>query len=280
MKDKYKLTILDETTMERKLSFRLSKLNVFVALGVITISTVIITTFIISVTPLKEYIPGYYSIDQLKLAYDNKAKIDSLTEVYEAYNTYLQNIKETVFMGIVPQAEDSIALRKKPNVDYKNIKDVKSPEDSILRKEWDERSKYEVTYYPGKQTGSGLSSINFFAPIKGLVTSGFDPKIKHYGIDVAGPKNSQIKSTLDGTVIVASWSYENGYMVIIQHSSNLISVYKHNSSLLVKTGGFVQAGDIIAIIGNSGEYTSGPHLHFELWYNGSPVNPNDFITFE
>jgi murein DD-endopeptidase MepM/ murein hydrolase activator NlpD len=126
---------------------------------------------------------------------------------------------------------------------------------------------------------SSISSFYFFTPVKGTITSQFAPKTKHYGIDIVAAPNEVIKSTLDGTVVLADWTSETGYIIAVQHSNNLFSIYKHNSALLKNTGDFVKAGEVLAIIGNTGELTSGPHLHFELWYNGSPVNPVDYMTF-
>lgn len=126
---------------------------------------------------------------------------------------------------------------------------------------------------------SGIAAYSFFSPIKGIVTEKFQPLSSHYGVDIASKKDEAIKSCLDGTVIMSSWTSETGYVIAIQHNNNLISLYKHNSILLKKIGGFVRAGEAIAIVGNTGEISSGPHLHFELWYNGSAVNPEEYINF-
>ena len=122
-------------------------------------------------------------------------------------------------------------------------------------------------------------SCSFFSPLAGIISAPYDPKIAHYGVDVVSKKNEPIKSVADGTVILASWTQDAGYVIAVQHRSNVISVYKHNSSLLKKMGEFVSAGDVIAIIGNTGELTTGPHLHFELWYNGNPMDPEEFVSF-
>jgi murein DD-endopeptidase MepM/ murein hydrolase activator NlpD len=124
-----------------------------------------------------------------------------------------------------------------------------------------------------------MSAYFFFAPLNGYITSTFNPREEHFGVDIVGPENEAIKATLEGTVIFASWTNDNGYVIQIQHPNNIISVYKHNSALLKKVGDYVKAGEPIAIIGNSGENTSGPHLHFELWYNGIPINPQEYIIF-
>ena len=164
-------------------------------------------------------------------------------------------------------------------MDYENIKLSHSIEDSLLRQEWKEREKYDLIYTPGKSGGDGIGSFIFYTPVNGRIVNGFNVQKQHYGIDLNGEKDAPVKATLDGIVILSSWTYENGYVIAIQHAANLISVYKHNSVLLKHQGDPVKAGDPIAIIGNSGEQSTGPHLHFELWYNLRPVNPADFVSF-
>jgi len=128
-------------------------------------------------------------------------------------------------------------------------------------------------------TVSELQEMFLFTPISGLISRKYDLKEDHFGVDIVSKKNEPVMSVASGTVILSSWTQDSGYVIAIQHSSNLISVYKHNAELLKKTGSFVNGGDVIAIIGNTGELTDGPHLHFELWYNGNAVNPEDFISF-
>ncbi|OIP00805.1 MAG: hypothetical protein AUJ98_06700 [Bacteroidetes bacterium CG2_30_33_31] len=280
LKYKYKLVIMNESTLKEEVNFRLSRLNVIILLGFITFITIVFTIFIISVTSLKEYIPGFASVEQIKQVYLNNARIDSLEIAINDRDLYLQNLKETILMGKPMKGNDTLMLKKNKNVDYKGITIKHSKEDSLLRDEWDNKEQYDLIYYPDKQNQKGLESFIFFTPLRGIVTNGFNIYNKHYGIDVAGEKDKAIKATLDGMVIFSLWTFETGYVIAIQHQSNLISVYKHCSALLKKEGDYVKAGSPIAIIGNTGEMTSGPHLHFELWYNANTVNPADFITFE
>ena len=277
---KYKLVVMNESTMEERLNFRLSRLNVIIALVLISFFSIAFTIVVIWITPLKAYIPGYASVKEVKQVYINKMKVDSLEKEIEARDLYLKNFKETILMGKEPPQADSSILKKNKNIDYKNIKITNSEDDSMLRTEWEEKEKYDLIYYPDKQTQNGIGSFMFFSPVRGVITNGFNVRKKHYGVDVAGTKDEAVKATLDGMVILATWTYETGYIIAIQHHSNLVSVYKHNSVLLKKEGDYVKAGDPIAIIGNSGELSSGPHLHFELWYNANPVNPADFVVFE
>jgi murein DD-endopeptidase MepM/ murein hydrolase activator NlpD len=164
--------------------------------------------------------------------------------------------------------------------DYRNIKDKRSGEDSVLRAEYEKDNKYNL--FKSDKTsakGSSMRNLTFFTPVKGMVTSVFDPLRKHFGIDIVAARDQVIKSVQDGTVIFSGWTVETGYVIAIQHPGNVISVYKHNSVLLKKEGNIVHAGETVAIIGETGELSTGPHLHLELWINGIPVNPVDYIIF-
>ena len=130
-----------------------------------------------------------------------------------------------------------------------------------------------------KQTNVNLKNLHFFLPIKGIVTNGFNVENGHLATDIVAQPNEPVLATLEGTVTLATWSLQEGYIIMIQHNYNIVSIYKHNESLLKKQGDHVTAGEPIAIIGNTGELTTGPHLHFELWYNGTPLNPEDYIAF-
>ena len=164
-------------------------------------------------------------------------------------------------------------------IDYGTIDFSKSVEDSILRVQIEDEEQYNLTVVDNRSRVSGLTGVHFFAPIRGMVSSPFDATQNHFGTDIVAASNEVVKATLDGTVIMASWTVETGYVIQVQHKDNLISVYKHNAELLKKTGNVVKAGDAIAIIGNSGELTTGPHLHFEIWHNGTPINPEEYIVF-
>jgi murein DD-endopeptidase MepM/ murein hydrolase activator NlpD len=228
---------------------------------------------------LKEYIPGYASVDQFKQLIVNEQKVDSLELKLKQRDLFLQNLKETVLMGKDYKETDTVVPPENANTDYSKLSLTKSEADSLLRIEWEQKSKYDLVYYSGKPTIQGISAMIFFPPLKGTITNGFSVQSKHFGVDIIGIKDAPIKSVLDGTVVISTWTYESGYVIAIQHSSNVISLYKHNSALLKKVGEIVNAGDPIAIIGNSGEQTTGPHLHFELWYEGRAVNPLEFISF-
>ncbi len=269
---------MNDETFEEKLSFRLSRFNVFVFFGTLAIFLIVATTYIIAFTPLREYIPGYADFNTRQILRELNHKADSLELELKRKDLYIHNIQNIISgREIVEELPDTI----KKKVDEAAPKELqRSKEDSLLRREIEAQAQY--TYWIDEEPRSYHSDIYqyfFFPPLKGIITNYFNPSENHYGVDiVAGPKEA-IKATLDGTVIFASWTIDTGYTIAVQHSNNLLSVYKHNSALLKTTGSFVRAGEAIAIIGESGYLSTGTHLHFELWYNGNPVNPVDYIVF-
>ena len=279
LRNKYRLIILNETTFEEKLSFRLSRLNVFIVTGILAILLIFLTSYIIAFTPLKEYIPGYQSITGQKELYKIQLRADSLDKEMHARDLVLKNIQNIIGGGsprdtIVEKPSDSNATK------YKNIKTAPSEDELALRSDFDKETRYNINPSNGKNTSaSSIRAINFFTPVKGTITSKFNVNDKHYGIDISASKDEPVKAALDGTVIFADFTPKTGYVIGIQHQLNYITFYKQNSLLLKSPGQFVRAGEPIAIVGNSGELSSGPHLHFELWHNGNPVNPLDYIDF-
>lgn len=279
IRDKYRLVILNEETLEERISFNLSRLNVFVAIGMLSIILVFVTTYIIAFTPLKEYIPGYTDVTLQRRIYELQLRSDSVAFAMRAQEKYLSNLRN-VLDGNLPDERKMTPLDSAQTSKYQKITDKRSPEDSLLRSEYDNANKYNL-FKSDKSSGKGSSmrNITFFSPVKGIVTSQFDPLRKHFGIDIVAARDEVIKSVQDGTVIFAGWTVETGNVIAIQHPGNVISIYKHNSVLLKKEGNTVHAGETIAIIGDSGELSTGPHLHLELWINGIPVNPKDYIVF-
>lgn len=275
LKHKYRFVILNDDTFEEKLSFRLSRLNVYTVFGVGSLFLIALVTVLIAFTPLREFIPGYTDVNLRKTGIENTIKIDSLENILRQKEQYLDNINR-IIQGEPLIYNDTVVVDS--NLNYKNIVNEKIPEDSLLRVMIETEEKYNLFKSAGR-TPSSISSLIFFNPIKGIVTEQFNQKKLHFGVDLVAPKNEVIKATLDGTVIFAEWTSETGYVIQIQHSNDLISIYKHNSVLHKKQGDKVKAGDVIAIVGNTGELSSGPHLHFELWYNGIPLNPQEYILF-
>jgi murein DD-endopeptidase MepM/ murein hydrolase activator NlpD len=279
LRNKYKLVILNDETYEEKLSFKLSRLNVFVASGTIVIMLIIITTILIAFTRLREYIPGYTDVSLYEKLYKIEELTDSLDADARQKTLYYENLR--LILGgrdttiISPLKQDTIG-------NYNNISSYPSSKDSAFREEFEAQMTGNDNRVSDHNRGGSkpdISNFSFFTPLRGIVTSKFDPATKHYGVDIVSVQNEAIKATLDGVVIFTGWTLETGYTICIQHENDLVSIYKHNSALLKEQGSYVKAGDPIAIIGSSGENSTGPHLHFELWYNGVPVAPTNFIKF-
>lgn len=275
LRHRYRLVIMNDDTFEENLSLRLTPLGFFILLGAITIIMTMLVTSLIAFTPLREYIPGYADVGMRRELISLALKSDSLEQALIERNAFTQNL-DNILRGNVHS--DSTQNRPDKSKDYNKLNLTASAKEEALKKEIEGQDQYSLAY--GTETNkSGISNFFFFSPLKGVVSNSFKASERHYGLDILGPDNEAIKATLDGTVILATWSSETGYTISVQHSNNLISVYKHNSVLLKKVGDFVKAGEPIAIIGNSGEQSTGPHLHFELWYNGNALDPQDYMVF-
>lgn len=281
IKNKYRLVIYNDQTFEESISFRLSRLNVFITVGSLAILLVVATTFIIAFTPLKEYIPGYGSFDTNREINNILKKTDSLENIVNTRTHYINNLKSILSGEDIPEDLE----KPQPVSISKDINFHPSKADSLLRAEIESQPGYNLTsqnysanelYQP---SSASIKSFFFFSPLNGIVSDNYDPTMHHYGVDIVADNNEAVKATLDGTVILSTWTLETGYSIAVQHTNNLISVYKHNSVLLKKQGEYVKAGDVIGIIGETGTLSTGVHLHFELWFNGIPLNPRDYISF-
>ena len=271
--NKYRLVVLNEATYEERFSYRLSRLNVFLLFSLVSILIISITICLIAFTSIKEYIPGYDSTLLRIKAVKNIETLDSLTFVVEKNQDYLNSIGSVILGETIKKEtlnEDKAFNPPLSNIKLKTIKD-----DSLLRKIVEKEDRFNVLE-------SASSNVQFVLinPIVGQVTSEFDYGIKHFGVDIAAPVNSPVKAIAKGTVVFAEWTIQTGYVVIIDHLYGLTSAYKHNNSGLVSQGDLVESGQVIALSGNTGEFTTGPHLHFELWRDGSPANPEDYVSFE
>lgn len=275
LKHKYRLVILNEDTFEEKMSLRLSQLNVFVVVGLSSLLLILMVILLIAFTPLKEFIPGYANVNVRKQGVENFLKSDSIALALAQNNLYIENIKHIIQGQIIELDNESVV---DSTISYEGIVNEPVEEDSVLRNMIETEEKYNLFNNAGSTPGN-IGSFIFLQPLKGTVTNRFNAKEKHFGIDIVAPKNEAIKATLDGTVIFAEWTVETGYVIQLQHADNIVSIYKHNSVLHKKVGDYVKAGEVIAIVGNTGELSSGPHLHFELWYNGIPINPEDYMMF-
>jgi murein DD-endopeptidase MepM/ murein hydrolase activator NlpD len=277
LRNKYRLVILNDSTFEEKISLRLSPLNLFTIIGSFTLILILTVSVIIVFTPIREYIPGYTDVDLRQDVLKLTLRSDSVERELELKQKYLINLKQ-ILSG--QPMENELSDFVDTGRDYNNITIVKTPEDSVLRAYVEGEDQFNLVASPSSvKQKVGIRNFAFFSPLSGSVTSEFNLDENHFGIDIVAPENEAIKSCLDGTVIFAEWTVETGYVIQVQHKNNLISVYKHNAVLLKKTGDYVNAGETIAIIGNSGELTTGPHLHFELWFNGNPIDPREYMVF-
>lgn len=277
LRSKFRLVVMNDQTLEERFSLRLTPMNVIVVGGTFALTLITITLYVIAFTGLREYIPGYADVNMRRNLLQLARRSDSLDYHFAVREQYLLNLY-AVMNGDI----DTLKPPVKPGESalFDSIRRLeRSEEDSMLRQQMESADRFELDESDGKDFSSGIGSYSFFTPLKGAITTRFNPGQKHYGIDIVAGPDEVIKSTLDGTVVIANFTSETGYVIGVQHGNNLLSFYKHNSALLKKAGDFVKAGEVLAIIGNTGEYSSGPHLHFELWYNGSPVNPVDFIRF-
>jgi murein DD-endopeptidase MepM/ murein hydrolase activator NlpD len=271
---KYRLVVLNEDTFEERLAFKLTRLNVFVLGSLSAIFLVAITAVFIAFTPIREYIPGYSSSALQQQALELDFRTDSLLKVININDTYISSVK-SVLRGEVSAVvinKDSIFKAAQADTEILNLNTSKA--DSILRAKVNNEDKYNLF-----DSATTVSDFVFFPPVNGSISSEFDTNEKHFAVDIVIPKNTPVKATADGRVLFASWTSDASYVIIIDHGDELISIYKHNSSLTKTQGDFVKAREVIAISGSSGELSTGPHLHFELWNNGIPLNPTTFIDF-
>ena len=265
--------VLNEDTFEEKFSLKLSLLNVFVLGGMLSFFLILVTTFMITFTPIKEYIPGYSStelkIKATKLAFQTdslKRKLDVLTDFTKAIGPILRGDIEPELIDTLDWSENRVIL------DDSLL--VASKEDSLFREKIESRDRFPIL-----NTAESGVKIVFFAPIKGTVSQTFDANLNHLAVDIVAKTNTPVKAVADGTVIFSDFTTQTGYVIILKHAYNYVSVYKHNGNLLKKQGDFVKSGEVIASVGSTGEFTTGPHLHFELWSDGYAVNPLNLIDF-
>ncbi|MCW0483125.1 M23 family metallopeptidase [Gaoshiqia sediminis] len=274
LKNRYRLIIYNDSTFQTVWSTKLTRMNVFVIGGMGSLLLIFLTVLIIAYTPIREFIPGYPSGDVRDLIVRNAIMVDSLEQQLHLRDNYFDKIKLLVEGG-VPEEPDYMADTMERPVE---VAMHAYNHDSVFRQNLlEEQLGLSLQQSETKQTS--LAQVHFFTPLKGLVSQKFDKNIDHFAVDIVGLPNARISAVLAGTVVFAGWTVETGYVIYLQHDNNLISVYKHNSELLKKVGEQVQAGEVIAFMGNTGELTTGPHLHFELWHKGTPLDPMQYIDF-
>ncbi len=271
----YKVVISSEDTFEEKFSFKANKINALIIMLVYSIILISFTISIVFFTQLREMVPGYSSTDLLNRAIYLTKKIDSLEQQIALNNKFYKSIEDVLSGNIdefVPRDELSVDSSL-TNSDFVTVSP--NSQDSILRKYVENEDKFNLT-----NNELIIENKMFFSPIKGEITQSFNFNENHLAIDIAADIGTPVKSVLDGKIIFSEWSLETGYVVVIDHGENIISVYKHNSKILKEQNDFVQAGEVIAYSGNQGNLSTGPHLHFELWKNGTPIDPEPLLNFK
>ena len=267
----YRLAVMEENSYHEKFALSLSIRNIFLISSSIAFVIILITSLLIFYTPIREYIPGYDTTKIRIQAIQNLDKLDSIMNSLEKNEQFIEAFSRTINgQDFLNQYEDS----KTKEVDITELEVSISIEDSILRKIVEVEDKFNII-----ETEDDFQAPNLISPASGIISEGFDFGKQHYGVDIVLKERTPIKAVYDGIVLFSEWTLNYGYTVVVFHKNELISTYKHNQSVKVETGDFVQTGEVIALSGNTGEFTSGPHLHFELWDLQGPINPEDLIKF-
>lgn len=278
LRTKYRLVLMHDKTFEVQASLRLSPLNVIIMSSTLFVVIGLIVYMGIVFTPLKNLVVGYSEVTTSRQIAENKRITDSMLTTLQAYDMYFANLQKR----LKGETDSIIPIDSLKKVDYsKIVVDDAGETDKAMREQIEREDLFNLSLSdPRDVTGEqNLESLHFFPPVKGTLTSSFVPRESHFGVDIVAPENTPVKACLDGVVIDSYWNFESGNVVVIQHDHGLISFYKHNSQILKRSGSKVRAGDVIAIIGNTGELTSGPHLHFELWHDKTALDPKEFINF-
>lgn len=275
LKYKYKLSVINETSYEEVFNFRLSQLHVLTALSVLAVILAVLTILLIAFTDLREFIPGYPDGNMRQMIAQNALRVDSLENELLKRDRFFKSIRLVLNGGDTTSLERS----REDTARYRNdtIRFQISEQENEFRAAIEERERFNLSLGMKEQNHD---YYHFFPPVEGIVTQSFDEKKRHYGTDIVAKANAKVAAVLDGVVIFTDWTVKTGYVIQVQHTNDLISVYKHNSILLKKQGDYVRAGEVLGVVGNTGEESSGPHLHFELWRAGNPLNPENFIKFK
>ena len=277
--NKYLLIIRNEENFAEKSTLSFTYAKVILLAVTVFIVLMLLSLLLVKTLLAQWFDPRHAQIEANKRLYELQVKVDSLAVEVDMKDRFIQNFQR-VLSGDTTDAYEPFEGELNAgggtinsDIDVTRL----SPVDSQFRQEFEQTDLSLLRFASSSYTD--LQEIFFFSPLTGFVSAPYNVKEGHHGIDVVAKKNEPVKCVADGTVIMASWTQDSGYVIAIQHRGNVISVYKHNAELLKEVGNFVNAGEIISIIGNTGDLTDGPHLHFELWYNGNSVNPEEFVTF-
>ena len=268
----YRLVVMKEDSYQEKFALSLSKRNIFLISFSVTFLVILTTSLIIFYTPIREYIPGYDTSKIRSQAIENLEKIDSLMSSLQKNEQFIESFSSTL------KGESFNNKYENTNIitelDLSELESNIQIEDSILRIFVDKEDKFNVIENENNQI-----SLDLISPASGLISEGFNLADKHFGVDIVLKERSSVKSISDGIVLFSDWTLGSGYTLVIYHKNKLTSIYKHNQSVQVEKGEFVQSGQVIALSGNTGEFTTGPHLHLEIWDSQGPLDPEDLINF-
>lgn len=270
---KYRFVVLNEDTFEERFSFKLNRLNAFVFGGIFSVLLISLTILFITLTPLKEYIQGYSSSELQKETTNLVYKVDSLNQMLSVNDMYIENIQQVLKGEIKRVTFNKDSVLRQFQID--EIDFAPTSIDSAFRQEVEQMDRFSVFQQAKKST-----DIVFSSPIKGQITQQYDDQERHFAVDIAVDKDTPVKAVADGTVIFKGFTADTGYVIIIEHGQGFTSVYKHNASIYKEQGALVKTGEVIASAGSTGDFSSGTHLHFELWNDGYPVNPTNYINFD
>lgn len=275
---KYQLVIRNEENLAEKSTIGFTYAKVMVLSVTVFLLLFTFSLFLSKTLLAKWFDPKHAQMEANKKLYELALKVDSLAVEVNQKDMFIQNFQRVLSGDTSSGFTDPAEVFNSDNQPVSAVGNMKlAASDSQFRKEFEKSEFSLVTLSSGKYRE--LQEMFFFTPITGFVSDHYDIQKGHYGVDIVAKTNEPVKCVADGVVVLASWTQDSGHVITVQHRGNLVSVYKHNAGLLKKVGNFVNAGDIIAIVGNSGEMTDGPHLHFEMWYNGNSLNPEDFVTF-
>ncbi len=276
LRERYRLVIMEDETLELKTSVKLTLLNVYVAISVVLTSLTVLIVCLIYFTPLKNYLIGYQEVNISRNVLAQQRALDSLSRISDRHDQWLANLGR-----ILRDEADTLGQLAQPGgriyegIDLQQV----PPEDLALRERVAREDYFNLRVAEEQSKSRDFRDGEFFLPLDGVLSAAFDPAEGHFGIDIVSKENAPVRALRDGRVIDTYWDSETGNVMVIQHEFGLITMYKHNSSLLRKVGTFVRGGDAIAIVGNTGELSSGPHLHFEMWLDRNPLNPQDFLAY-
>jgi len=270
---KYRFVVLNEDTFEERFSFKMNRLNAFIFGGIFSVLLISLTILFITLTPLKEYIQGYSSTELQKETTDLVYKVDSLNQALSVNDLYIENIQQVLKGEIKRVTFNKDSVLRQFQID--EIDFAPSLVDSMFREEVEQMDRFSVFQQAKKST-----DIVFSTPIKGQITQQYDDQEKHFAVDIAVDQDTPVKAIADGTVIFRGFTADTGYVIVIEHGQGFTSIYKHNSSIYKEQGELVKSGEVIASAGSTGAFSTGAHLHFELWNDGYPVNPTNYINFD